>query len=166
MLWILTKGENPKLETGIVDSVGQLMPQYPSKIQSLYNPQMEMVMDVKVKMGDDAPFEFKQLPASQGVYYYPSNGIVVTDSKEAMIQEVENLQRNSQAIIESIPVHEKTISKCGEFLKLLNPRFAEDADRDSRLKKLEGDVSGILSGFDELKSMISAMASKKSSKNE
>ena len=119
LFYILEKGENLDLKIGQVVSVSNPQPRYNQfGTTPTYTAQPEMVVDIKVKVGEDM-LDFKQLGANLTIAN--SGNVVVSDSKEAMSAEVESLLRNSKQIIESIPYHEKVITICDTMLRELNP---------------------------------------------
>ena len=94
MFYILEKGENISLKIGQVVSVSNPQPKYNQfGTAPTFTAQPEMVVDVKVKVGEDA-MEFKQLNANMNIAN--SGNVVVSDSKEAMSAEVEGLLRTSK----------------------------------------------------------------------
>ena len=52
LFYILSKGEKPSVKIGQVESVSNPVPKYPTfNPQQPYNPQPEMLVDIKVKCG-------------------------------------------------------------------------------------------------------------------
>ena len=94
LFYVLEKGDELKLKIGHVVSVSNPQPKY-NQISTMptYNNQPEMVVDVKVKVGDEN-VDFKQLNANMNIAN--SGNVVVSDSKEAMSAEVEGLLRTSR----------------------------------------------------------------------
>jgi len=72
--------------------------------------------------------DFKNIPSSQSIAYY--NDVIITETKEQMLSEVENLLQSSKNILESIDKHKVIVESCEEILKSLNPQFAKEHERD------------------------------------
>lgn len=141
LFYILEKGENLDLKIGQVVSVSNPQPRYNQfGTTPTYTAQPEMVVDIKVKVGEDI-LDFKQLGANLTIAN--SGNVVVSDSKEAMSSEVESLLRNSKQIIESIPYHEKVINVCDTMLRELNPQFAKEKEQEEKIGALEERMGNI-----------------------
>ena len=164
MFYILEKGDEMNLKIGQVVSVSNPQPKYNQFGTPNYGAHPEMVVDVKVKVGEEV-MEFKQLGANMNIAN--SGNVVVSDSKEAMSAEVEGMMRNSKQIIESIPYHEKVIISCDAMLRDLNPAFAKEKEQEEKMSMLEGEVTGIKETLGEMMNMLSsALGTPKSKKKE
>ena len=141
LFYILEKGEDFNLKIGQVVSVSNPQPRYNQfGTTPTYTAQPEMVVDIKVKVGEDI-LDFKHLGANLTIAN--SGNVVVSDSKEAMSSEVESLLRNSKQIIESIPYHEKVINVCDTMLRELNPQFAKEKEQEEKIGALEERMGNI-----------------------
>jgi hypothetical protein len=142
LFYVLEKGEKLDLKIGQVVSVSNPQPRYNNQFGATptYGNQPEMVVDVKVKLGEDV-VDFKQLNANMNIAN--SGNVVVSDSKEAMSAEVESLLRNSKQIIESVPYHEKVVIACDTMLRELNPQFAKEKEQEEKIGALEERMGNI-----------------------
>ena len=164
LFYILEKGEDFNLKIGQVVSVSNPQPKYNQYPTTNAFTQPEMVVDVKVKVGEEV-MEFKQLSANMNIAN--SGNVVVSDSKEAMSAEVEGLMRNSKQIIESVPYHEKVVVSCDAMLRELNPQFAKEKEQEEKMSMLEGEVTGIKETLGEMMNMLSsALGTPKTKKKE
>ena len=165
IFYILEKSDDINLKIGQVVSVSNPQPRYNQfGNTTTYGTQPEMVVDVKVKVGEEV-MEFKQLSANMNIAN--SGNVVVSDSKEAMSAEVEGLMRNSRQIIESVPYHEKMVVSCDAMLRELNPAFAKEKEQEEKMSMLEGEVTGIKETLGEMMNMLSsALGTTKSKKKE
>ena len=154
LFYILEKGEAVTLKIGQVVSVSNPQPKY-NQYQPLqpYN-QPETTVDVKVKVGDDT-MDFKQLPSNLSIVNFGQNGMVVSESKEAMSSEVEAMLRNSNSILDSIPYHKKVITCCDEMLRQLNPQFAKEKEQEEKIGVLEQKMGGIENTLSQMMGMLS-----------
>ena len=140
LFYILDKGEDLKLNIGQVVSVSNPQPRYNQFATPQPFGQPEMVVDVKVKVGEDT-VEFKQLGANQTIAN--SGSVVVSDSKEAMSGEVEGLLRTSRQILDSVPFHEKMLVSCDTILRELNPNFKKEKEQEEKIDALEERMGNI-----------------------
>lgn len=166
LFYILEKGEDLNLKIGQVISVSNPQPKYNQFNSANAFSQPEMVVDVKVKVGEES-LDFKQLNANMNIAN--SGNVVVSDSKEAMSAEVESLLRNSKQIIESVPYHERVVSSCDVMLRELNPAFAKEKEQEEKIGALEqrmGHIDGKLEKVLELLSDTVGLSKSKKSKEE
>lgn len=161
LFYILEKGDTVSLKIGQVVSVSNPQPKY-----NQYQPlqpyaQPETTVDIKVKIGDET-LDFKQLPSNLSIANFGQNGMVVSESKEAMCAEVEAMLRNSNSILDSIPYHKKVITSCDEMLRQLNPQFAKEKEQEEKIGVLEQKMGGIESTLSQMMGMLSEAVGPKS----
>ena len=140
VVYILEKGENPVLQVGQVVSITQ--PNYSSNF--LMNG---ATIDINVKVNNQN-MDFKNVPASQSVVNY--NNAVITETKELMSNEVDNMLQSSRSIVDSVTYHNNIITSCESILKELNPRFAKEKERDEDINNLKDKMGGIESKMDKI----------------
>ena len=140
VVYILEKGENPVLKVGQVVSITQ--PNYSSNF--LMNGS---TIDINVKVNNQN-MDFKNVPASQSVVNY--NNAVITETKELMSNEVDNMLQSSRSIVDSVTYHNNIITSCENILKELNPRFAKEKERDEDINNLKDKMGGIESKMDKI----------------
>lgn len=159
LFYILEKGEVPTLKVGQVVSVSNPQPKYNQFPAPTYGAQPETFVDIKVQVGEET-MEFKQLPSTQSIH--GNNGVVVSDSKEAMSAEVEAQIRTSRQILDSVPYHEKTLVACDAMLRELNPHFAKEKAQEEKIGALEDKMGNIESTLGDMMSMLSGLVNKTS----
>ena len=128
IIYILEKGEKPILKIGQVASLTH--PNYNNNNYLSTNS----TVDIHVKVGNEN-MEFKNVPSSQTVTQY--NNAIITETKELMSVEVENMLQASKGILNSVSYHEQAIEACEDILKELNPRFAKEKERDEDISNLK-----------------------------
>ena len=140
VVYILEKGENPVLKVGQVVSITQ--PNYSNNF--LMNGS---TIDINVKVNDQN-MDFKNVPSSQSVANY--NNVIITETKELMSNEVDNMLQSSRSIVDSVTYHNNIITSCENILKELNPRFAKEKERDEDINNLKDKMGGIESKMDKI----------------
>lgn len=140
VVYILEKGENPVLKVGQVVSITQ--PNYSSNF--LMNGS---TIDINVKVNNQN-MDFKNVPSSQSVANY--NNAVITETKELMSNEVDNMLQSSRSIVDSVTYHNNIITSCESILKELDPRFAKEKERDEDINNLKDKMGGIESKMDKI----------------
>ena len=144
VVYILEKGENPVLKVGQVVSITQ--PNYSSNF--LMNGS---TIDINVKVNNQN-LDFKNVPSSQSVANY--NNAIITETKELMSNEVDNMLQSSRSIVDSVTYHNNIITSCESILKELNPRFAKEKERDEDINNLKDKMGGIESKMDKILSLL------------
>lgn len=144
VVYILEKGENPVLKIGQVVSITQ--PNYSSNF--LMNGS---TIDINVKVNNQN-MDFKNVPSSQSIANY--NNAVITETKELMSNEVDNMLQSSRSIVDSVTYHNNIITSCESILKELNPRFAKEKERDEDINNLKDKMGGIESKMDKILSLL------------
>ncbi len=144
VVYILEKGENPVLKVGQVVSITQ--PNYSSNF--LMNGS---TIDINVKVNNQN-MDFKNVPSSQSVANY--NNAVITETKELMSNEVDNMLQSSRSIVDSVAYHNNIITSCESILKELNPRFAKEKERDEDINNLKDKMGGIESKMDKILGLL------------
>ena len=143
VVYILEKGDKHSLREGQVTAISNQRQKYNNPAN--FAAGVEMVLDFDAKAGDDT-YKFNGVSANSN---FAINGnVVVTDSREAMQQEVYNIQQASKQAIESVPYHERVCADCEDIMRQLNPSYAQQQRYDEELATLKseiGDVKGMLS---------------------
>lgn len=137
VLYILKKGETPTLSTAQVVSVSN--PYTPSNTQNIFAK--ASVVDVQVNIKGETT-TLKELPALNEFTASP-DGTIVSDNPEVMLNEVKNLHRTSQQIVDSAPHHESLLPVYESFYDILDPNLAKEREKDKRLNFLEEEMKGM-----------------------
>lgn len=141
-VYILDKGEKPSFKIGQVISTTS---------PTTYNYLSNGTVDINVKVDSDT-LEFKQLPSQLNIANYGNT--VISDNRDQLGMEVENMIRESKQILDSIPHHEVVITEGEEILKQLNPQFAKQKDQEDKINNLETKVGSMESKLDNIASML------------
>lgn len=118
-----------------------------------------------MKVGEES-IEFKQLPANLSIANFGNNGVVVSESREAMNAEVESMLRTSRQALESVPYHENVIASCDSILRELNPQFAKEKEQEEKIGALEQKVSSVENNLLDIKDMLSKALSGSNNNNQ
>lgn len=99
-------------------------------------------VDVKVRV-DNEIIDFKQLPAESSIADYGTNGIVVSDSREAIANEVEALSKASENALANVERHRRIVAVCVAMRQELNPQLKREAEQTAEIENLKRDLSDI-----------------------
>lgn len=154
LLYILNKGEEPNLKVGQVLSVTPPRPKV--NTQFMPNPlQMEQVVDITVKVGDDTK-TFSGVNTALSIVDTGSNSYVISDDKQAITNEIESFGTISQNALNSMQYHKRVVAACKQMMLELNPSLQKEADRDTKISNLEKELAEMRNGFAELTSLLKA----------
>ena len=140
-----------KVEIGEVLSVSQPQPQYNIAYQNGMIQQPKTYVDIRVKVGDQT-IDLQKLPSEQTIA--DCNGMVVSENKDAIINEISALASLSQSVIDSVERHTETLSRCNQLLTELNPEVKRDAERAKEISELRNEVG-------ELKGLLTQLLNNK-----
>lgn len=161
-LYVLYKNE-PKVDHGEVIFVGNPVPQFG---QTTFNAgimaQQPMTVDVKIKSGEQT-IELQKLPATMSIADY-GNGMVVSESRDAILNEISVLKGNSQRVIDSVEQHKKVVQKCDALLEDLNPQIRQDAERSREIEALSSRVGGLESSIGRIEELLTRTLNNKKEK--
>lgn len=148
-VYVLDKSNRPVLKIAKVVSV--------SSIQ--YKNNFSQTVDIVVN-SDGETLNFNELPANLSIADFPKTNIVVSESKDSMISEIENMIDTSNHILDSVDYHKGVLESCNDMLVRLNPKFAKEKEQEDKISALEEKVSNIENGISDMKSMMSQLLDK------
>ena len=139
-IYVLHKGDNPRLETGYV--VNQPIPKPKYQMPHNFGQPQEMIVDLVVKLNDSS-MNLNAIPANLDIADSYSNGesIVISDSREAMNSEIISLKQKSVDIINSKPYHESLVSQYEKLLSDFNPEMAEKQAQQQEISSLRNQMN-------------------------
>ena len=145
-IYLLDKTSTPDFKIGEIIGVS-----YP-KVNP-YNVGVQNTVDIKVKIDGEVQ-EFNSIPSINSVVSYNGGKIIISESKQGIQTEVENILQNSKQALSNIDTYKQNIQDCEEILKQLNPQFAIDKERDERLTSLENRFDGFESKLDKIFNLV------------
>lgn len=140
-IYILHKSGSPVMETGTIVSVSPPVPKY--QITPVFGQPQEMVVDLVVKVNNQ-DMNYQKIPATADIADFGFNGVVISDSKEAMNTEVVSLKNKSIEAINSVDFHKGVIEGCNKILEALNPEYAERQAQQSEINSLKAQMKELM----------------------
>ena len=139
-IYVLHKGDNPRLETGYV--VNQPIPKPKYQIPHTFGQPQEMIVDLVVKL-NDISLNLNSIPANLDIADSYSNGesVVISDSREAMNSEIISLKQKSIDVINSIKYHQSLVSQYDKLLSDFNPEVAEKQAQQQEIADLRNQMN-------------------------
>ena len=145
-IYLLDKTSTPDYKVGEIVGVS-----YPK--MNPYNVGPQNTVDLKIKIDGEIQ-EFNSIPSINSVVSYNSGKIIISESKQGIQTEVENILQNSKQILNNIDTYKQNVIDCENILKQLNPQFAIDKERDERLSSLENRFDGFESKLDKIFNLV------------
>lgn len=135
-IYILSKNYNPILETGIVVSVSQ--PRMGQMSQPNANPYMmqPMVVDIVAQFGNERR-NLNGLPADQTIFDYQQGGMVVTEDKSLIMNEIKSLYQQEEAKVNGYEHSKELMGIYTNMLATLDPDAMERKRNADKINKLE-----------------------------
>lgn len=152
-LYILDKSKEPQIKTGFVDNVTVPRPMYKTFNPAVsFGTNMQTVVDIVARVGDEK-ITYEGIPSTLSIH---SNGdVVISESREAMISEVDAMLQNSKSVLDSVEKHKTNIVACEKILKELNPVYARESERDQAIDTLTDKVNNMQNEFGSIKDTLS-----------
>jgi hypothetical protein len=141
-----TKGE-AKLFTATVESVSFPRPRF--NTQNTFGQLPETVVDIVVTINGERR-EFKQVPSNNAIADFGPDTLVLSDSKDSLMNYVASMLQNSRNIVNSVDKHKALITQYEQVLGELNPNVAND----NAVKELRGQVESMQSQMREMLSLL------------
>lgn len=150
-IYILDKTGEPEVKTGYIENVTMPRPMYPT-----YNPavslgtNMQRVVDLTVRVGDERK-EFC-VPSDLSIHTY--GDYTLSESKEAMISEVDSQLQKDKDVIESVDKCQSNIKAYENILKTLNPVYAREQEKEAKIKDLGDRVDNMQDTLSRLENLL------------
>lgn len=151
LIHILDKTKGIVYKTAIITTKSEPKVDYGSSPVGMIN--LPTFVDIEAKV-DDEVYSFKHIPDSSSLVNYDNGRIIVSETKEGLIPQVENLLHNSKQIVDNIQYHKDVIESCNKLLIDLNPQFAKEKQREEQITKLESKVSNMEDKLDKIINLI------------
>lgn len=141
IIYVLNKKE-PRLEIGeVTDVKPSLAP--PTFMGGTLQPQRPVV-DITATFGTETR-NYKQLPSDVSIADFSKEGVVISDSRDQMANEVESLKKLSKRIIDEVDNHKRIFKECDKILADLDPEIKKKAQQAQEIEGLKQQVGEILS---------------------
>lgn len=150
-IYILDKTQEPEVKTGYIENVTLPRPMYPT-----YNPavslgtNMQRVVDLTVRVGDEKK-EFC-VPSDLSIHTY--GDYTLSESKEAMISEVDSQLQKDKELIESMGKRKQNVASYEKILKVLNPVYAREQEKEEKIRDLGDRVDSMQDTLSRLETLL------------
>lgn len=153
LVYILDKTNGIKYNIGEVINKTEPKTEYGSSPVEGMGFNVPTYFDISVKV-DESIFDFKHILSTMSVVNYNNGNIVVSETKEALIPIIDNILHSRKVHIDNVEKYKKEVDDCEAILKKLNPTFAKEKERDSRISELEIKMGSVDNKLDKLINLI------------
>ena len=133
-----------KTKDGLICKTAQVSSVSSPQFNSYLNGQFGGTINISVNDNGNNR-DFGQIPANENIVRYNNGAVIVSESRDAIISEVDNLVRNSESVLteENLSYHKNVVVSGKDVLAKLNPQFAKDKARDDEFNALKEQVGGM-----------------------
>lgn len=144
VLYGLDRKNGNKVFTATVENISLPRPRFN---QNTFGQIPEMVVDIAASIGGERK-EFQQVPNNNVIADFGPNSLVISDSKDSLINHIKALRQESKSVIDSAPMHQEWLPQYDAALSELDPATANDnavKELNNKVNNLEGQIAEMLS---------------------
>ena len=143
--------------------VSQLSSQYPPQFNfqmpqagAGMAPLFDLTLDIDGKMET-----FQRIPINTAIAEFPDKGIILSETREGVVNEVTTIRSNAMSELDKRPVYEQTVANCDQILLDVNPELKREQEQAAKISKLEQQLAGMSDQIAALTGMLSKSLGKK-----
>lgn len=143
-LYILEKGDTPVVKIGQIEGI----------TQPRFSPSGGLgatIVDIAVKV-DNERKDYIGVPSNASIHGY--GNVVISESKDAMISEIEGMMQTSKSVLDNLDYHKNTVKTCEELLKQLSPAYAKQQERDDAIESLKNEVGSLKADMSKMLALL------------
>lgn len=144
-------------------TVQQVSGQYPNtalNYQQPFAPGSNILVDISVDVGGKTE-TFQRIPLNSSVAEFPEKGILVSETREGIINEVTAMRNTRVAAIQQMPTLQREVEACDNLLLELNPQLKREQEQAREIDNLKQQLAGMSDQIAALTGMISKSLGKK-----
>ena len=163
-VYVLYKNE-PRIAVGKVAQVsGQYSQQFNFQ-QPINLNNMGMLVDIAIEV-DGKTEPFPRIPINSTIAEFPEKGVVISETREGMLNEINVIRGASQTAIDQVDIHKRIIASCDQLLFELNPQLKHEQEQAGKIARLEEQLAGMSEQIAALTGMLSKSLVSKKTKEE
>lgn len=164
-IFILSKNE-PKIDIAEVVSVGNPTPQYnAATFQGGNFLPPKNTVDIKARIGEQV-IDLQKLPADVSIADFGTSGMVVSESRDAILSEIDGFKKLSLRALEDVDRHKHIVVECDNMLASLNPQIRKEAEQAEEIANLKRGMADLRDDMTDIKGMLTKALNRSSSKKD
>lgn len=143
--------------------VAQISSQYPPQFNiqmGQMGANMSPMFDLTLEM-DGKTELFQRIPVNTSVAEFPEKGIILSETKDGVINEVSAIRGNAVAELDRRSFYEQTVASCDQILLDINPELKREQEQASKIAKLEEQIAGMSEQIAAMTGLLSKSLGKK-----
>lgn len=144
VLYGLDRKNGNKVFTATVENISIPRPRFN---QNTFGQIPETVVDIVAVINGEKK-EFQQVPNNNVIADFGPNSLVISDSKDSLINHIKALRQESKRVIDSVSMHQEWVPQFDTALNELDPATANDTavkELGSKVSSMESQMAEILS---------------------
>lgn len=139
----------------VAGTIQQVSGQYPNlNYQQPLAPGANVAVDLAVDIGGKME-TFSRIPLNTTIAEFPDRGIVISETRDGIINEVTAIRNAKQAVIQQVPMLERDVKACDNLLLDLNPQLKKDQEQAQEIANLKQQLAGMSDQIAALTGMLS-----------
>lgn len=151
LVYIVDKTDGLKYKTGEIISTSSNNLFNGTFGSSNFTPNGKINLKIRV---DNNVIDYPEAPLNGSVASYNNGNILVCETKQNAITEIERILKEAKHILENRTSYEKQVNECEAVLKDINPVFAKDKEFDDRINNLNTRFSNMEDKLDKVLSAV------------
>lgn len=144
-----------------VAKVSQVSNQYPNlAYQQPLIPGNNVAVDIAIEV-DGKMETYQRIPLNSTIAEFPDKGVLISETREGIINEVNAIRSASQTAIDQVDAHKRVIASCDQLLFDLNPQLKKDQEQAAEIATLKQQLAGMSDQIAALTGMLSKSLGKK-----
>ena len=138
--------------------VAQLSSQYPPQFNfqmppaGTLSPMFDLSLDI-----DGKAETFQRIPINTSVAEFPDRGIIISETREGVINEINAMHNLATSELEKRPYWEGVQSTCKKILVELNPEAKREQEQAKEIAALKEQIKGMTDQLAGLSGMLKSM---------
>ena len=138
-----------------VAKVSQVSNQYPNlAYQQPLIPGNIVAVDIAIEV-DGKMETYQRIPLNSTIAEFPEKGVLISETREGIVNEVNAIRSASQAAIDQVEAHKRVIASCDQLLFDLNPQLKKDQEQAQEIATLKRQLAGMSDQIAALTGMLS-----------
>ncbi|MBO7510252.1 MAG: hypothetical protein J6T35_03630 [Bacteroidales bacterium] len=138
-----------------VAKVSQVSNQYPNlAYQQPLVPGNNVAVDIAIEV-DGKMETYQRIPLNSSVAEFPDKGVLISETRDGIVNEVNAIRSASQAAIDQVDAHRRVIESCDRLLFDLNPQLKKDQEQAQEIANLKQQLAGMSDQIAALTGMLS-----------
>ena len=138
-----------------VAKVSQVSNQYPNlAYQQPLIPGNNVAVDIAIEV-DGKMETYQRIPLNSTIAEFPEKGVLISETREGIVNEVNAIRSASQAAIDQVEAHKRVIASCDQLLFDLNPQLKKDQEQAQEIATLKRQLAGMSDQIAALTGMLS-----------